>query len=86
MKRNSPHPKSYYWTLKFRLRPYKGQILDPEDITTYQLITFTRWANEYIQWREVHRLKEPTMESQLNDLETYEAELITIRYKKKNKC
>ncbi|MFV3409678.1 hypothetical protein ACNH6C_13785 [Bdellovibrio bacteriovorus] len=45
-----------------------------------------RNSPQYIQWREVHRLKEPTMESQLKDLETYEAELITVSYKKKYQC
>ncbi|WP_374032892.1 hypothetical protein [Bdellovibrio bacteriovorus] len=75
MKRNNPHPNSKDWSLRFRLRPYKGQILDPEDLTTYQLITFTRWANEYIHWREIHRITEPTMDALVKEIEDFVFEL-----------
>lgn len=82
MKERNPHPKSKDWSLRFRLRPYKGQILDPEDMTTNQLITFTRWANEYLHWSEIHRIREPTMDSLVKDIGGYELEL-TIRQPKR---
>lgn len=76
------HPNSKEWTYRFDLRPYKGQILEPEDMSTHQLIYFTRWAAEYLHWSEVHRVAELSFQRYVENINDYINEL-SIRKRSK---
>lgn len=84
-KNPNPPPRSKDWKMQFKLRAYRGQIIAPEEMTTHQLMTFTRWADDYLHWKYVHRIKIDSFEIDIEQLADYRVELQIRRLIQKNK-
>lgn len=84
-KKLPPHPNSKEWKLQFKLKIYRGEILEPYEMSTGQLISYTRWGYGYLHWREAHRIADIHCERCIENFEDYVNELNSRAYKRRLK-